>query len=49
MRDDPYVGDALAQVILRMTSELDPTAVLRAVVAGLVDELDAALARIWLL
>jgi len=49
MPDDPYLGDALAQVILRMTSELDPTDVLRAVVAGLVDELDAALARIWLL
>jgi transcriptional regulator with GAF, ATPase, and Fis domain len=47
--DDPYIGDALAQVILRMTRELDSTEVLRAVVAGLVDELDAALARIWLL
>jgi Nif-specific regulatory protein len=46
---DPRLGDALARISLRMTSELDSTEVLRAVVAGLVDELDAALVRIWLL
>jgi hypothetical protein len=46
---DLRLGDALARVSLRMTSELDPTEVLRAVVAGLEGELDAALARIWLL
>ncbi|HEY2514623.1 MAG TPA: sigma 54-interacting transcriptional regulator [Polyangiaceae bacterium] len=49
MPDAPLLSDALARVCLRMTSELDPTEVLRAVVAGLVEELDAALARIWLL
>ena len=49
MPEGPLLSGALARISLRMTSELDPTEVLRAVVAGLVGELDAALARIWLL
>ena len=49
MAPAPVLGDALARVILRMTSALDPAEVLHAVVEGLAGELDAALVRIWLL
>jgi transcriptional regulator with GAF, ATPase, and Fis domain len=40
---------ALGRVILAMTNTLDPAQVLQQIVRGLVDELDAALARVWLL
>ena len=40
---------ALGRAILRMTQSLDPSDVHRELVNGLVDELGAALARIWLL
>ena len=42
-------GGALEKITLQMTSTLDPGEVLDAVVRGLVDELGAALARVWLL
>ncbi len=40
---------ALERVILAMTNTLDPAQVLQQIVRGLIDELDVALARVWLL
>ena len=41
--------DALEQITLQMTSCLDLQLVLTTITQGLVDELDGAFARIWLL
>ncbi len=43
------VDDVLGKIAVRMTSTLELGAVLAAITHGLVSELDAALARIWLL
>ena len=42
-------GDSLERITLKMTSSLNLQDVLSAITQGLVDELDAAFARIWLL
>ena len=42
-------GESLERIALKMTSSLDLNEVLTSITQGLVDELDAALARIWLL
>ena len=42
-------GDSLTRIALKITSSLDVREVLASITQGLVDELDAAFARIWLL
>ena len=42
-------GDSLTRIALKITSSLDVQEVLASITQGLVDELDAAFARIWLL
>jgi transcriptional regulator with GAF, ATPase, and Fis domain len=42
-------GDHLGKITMRMTSTMELGDVLAAITRGLVDELDAALARVWLL
>ncbi len=41
--------NSLERIALKMTSSLDLHEVLTSITQGLVDELDAALARIWLI
>ncbi len=49
MRSSPGIEETFGRVSLRMTSTLDLDAVLAEITRGLVLELSAALARIWLL
>mgnify|MGYP002152625788 CR=1 FL=1 len=47
--NEDHRGESLERIALEMTSSLSLTEVLESITMGLVDEFDAAFARIWLL